>query len=264
MKTYKCVATSFRAWVQQVAVSYVKRGYHQYVSMWIPEDIDAVAVDEKLIAKYNINISDSARLWRRKNNLVKVQYIRHGRFCVLLLSGGEKTVVMKPELLDKVISKYGENTYPGGWKIRDDGHVAIDITVGEGAALKHFYKEPLCYGGYEVKFRNKTGSVRIDGRYYKALQARFMHLARRADPIHIKQGFNELKLQPFGPIKSQIWKLIDQINEYRKKERLVTVPYSVAAPALRRVTGPLVVESGVDVGKRRCRAYEQVMNKNAA
>ena len=233
-------------------MSYVQRGYRRYVDFWIPKHKDPTAVDKKLIAKYNIDISDSARSWRKRNGLARFQYIRHGRFGLLLIAdpygdqhGDELRVMMPYEKLMKVIAEYGADLYRSNWNITTTGQVLIDFKQEEDKRLKHLYQHAICYGGYEIRYRNGHASVRIDGRYYGALRTRFLGLAKQPDPTHIQEAFRELRFQPFAPLKSQLWKLIDEINAYRKKNRIGgnKIPYSVVGPSLRRQTGPLVVLS---------------------
>ena len=255
---YCCVATSFRAWAQQVAVSYVQRGYHRYVDFWIPKHKDPVLIDRKLIAKYHIGISDSARSWRKRNGLARFQYIRHGRFGLILIAEGRQdgfppTVVMPHQTLKDLLAQYGQDLYRSSHTPTPNGQVVIDFEKEEGKRMKHLYREAICYGGYEIRYRNGRASVRIDGRYYEALRTRFLSLAKHPDTRHLQEAFRELRFQPFAPLRSQLWKLIDEVNAYRKSQRIEDkkVEYEVAGPCLRRQTGRLVLPPGMDV-RRDC------------
>jgi glycosyltransferase involved in cell wall biosynthesis len=58
---YRCEATSVEGFVQQVAVQYLRHGYWFYVSGRIPAGKDPRGVDQKLIDKYGIAVSESTR-----------------------------------------------------------------------------------------------------------------------------------------------------------------------------------------------------------
>ena len=86
---YRCVATSIEGFVQQLAVGYVTHGYWFYVSGWIPEGKDPLKTDAKLIERYGIDVSKWTRCRGKKAGLANVQYLRHGRFFVLLATHGQ-------------------------------------------------------------------------------------------------------------------------------------------------------------------------------
>lgn len=85
---YRCVATSVEGFVQQLAVAYITHGYWFYVAGTIPEGKDPAAVDAKLIDRYGIAISKWTRCRRKRRGLANMQYLRHGRFFVLLATKG--------------------------------------------------------------------------------------------------------------------------------------------------------------------------------
>jgi hypothetical protein len=62
---YRCEATSVAGFVQQLAVSYIGRGYFFYVRGEIPEKKDPRIVDEHIIEKYGIAIGKTARARRK-------------------------------------------------------------------------------------------------------------------------------------------------------------------------------------------------------
>src|SRR5436190_10227923 len=94
---YRCVATSVAGFVQQLAVNYVTHGYWRYVSGFLPEGKDLARIDEKLVDKYGIEVSVWARARRKKRGLANLQYIRHGRFFVLVATEGEHPIFLKEE-----------------------------------------------------------------------------------------------------------------------------------------------------------------------
>ena len=85
---YRCVATSPAGLVQQVAVSYLRHGYWYYVTGQIPENKDPASVDRKLLTKYDIDITERQRAYRKQQGLANMQYIRFERWFILLITDG--------------------------------------------------------------------------------------------------------------------------------------------------------------------------------
>src|SRR5260221_13193921 len=54
----------------------------------IPADKDPAAIDAKLLAKYDIAVSESTRARRKKRGLANLQYLRHERTFILLATLG--------------------------------------------------------------------------------------------------------------------------------------------------------------------------------
>ena len=86
---YRCVARSAAGFVQQLAVAYVTHGYWFYVTGHIPEHKDPALTDRKLIERYGIDVSKWTRARRKRDGLANVQYLRYGRFFILLATHGE-------------------------------------------------------------------------------------------------------------------------------------------------------------------------------
>ena len=86
---YRCEVPSVGGFVQQVAVSYLTHGYFFYVAGVVPEGKDARRVDEKLIERYELDVSKWTRARRKRAGLANVAYLRHGRFFVLLATAGK-------------------------------------------------------------------------------------------------------------------------------------------------------------------------------
>src|SRR5262245_25058525 len=86
---YRYEATSLPGFIQQLAVSYVGRGYFFYVAGWVPRKKPPAAVDRKLIDRYEIAVSKWARTRRRGQGKANLHYLRFGRFFVLLATHGD-------------------------------------------------------------------------------------------------------------------------------------------------------------------------------
>ena len=66
-----------------------RHGYYFYVRGRIPDHKDPVATDHKIIAQYAIKVSKWSRSRRKKGGHASVQYLRYGRFYVILATHGE-------------------------------------------------------------------------------------------------------------------------------------------------------------------------------
>src|SRR4051794_4528459 len=141
---YRCVATSVGGFIQQLAVSYVGRGYWFYVTGVIPERKDPGLTDRKLIARYGVGLSKWARARRKRAGWAGVQYIRHGHFFILLAT-------------------------PGRHCFFED----------EAALIRDVRRRPVRYAGYSVGFQGGHPHVRIARPDYNELKAYFLDLARR-------------------------------------------------------------------------------------
>ena len=86
---YRYVATSVAGFVQQLAVAYVANGYWFYVKGWIPETKDPAKTDAKIIAQYGLDVSKWTRSRQKQAGHASVQYLRHGRFYVIVATHGE-------------------------------------------------------------------------------------------------------------------------------------------------------------------------------
>src|SRR5437016_1351411 len=133
---YRCEATSVAGFIQQLAVSYVGRGYFFYVTGEIPERKDPRAVDEKLIAKYGLAIGKTSRARRKAAGFANVQYLRYRRIFVLLATPGK--------------------------------HAFFEE---EREFIRDARKAPIKFGGYSISYRSGHPHVRIEQNHYLSLKA---------------------------------------------------------------------------------------------
>ena len=87
-RNYRYLARSRGAFVQQVAVGLVARGYFFYSKAIMPEGKDLLAIDRKLDQKYGFAMSKWQRS-RLPRDQARVQYLRFNRTFVLLATEGE-------------------------------------------------------------------------------------------------------------------------------------------------------------------------------
>lgn len=189
---YRCETISIPGFIQQLAVSYIGHGYWFYVTGKIPEGKDPSAVDRKLIAKHDLEISKWARARRKKAGLANTQYIRFGRFFVLLASKGEHPFFREePRFKD----------------IREDSIRFEGYSIG----LKK---------GVDGRFHP---SVRIHPERYRELKAHFLEIATRRSVDVLGGEFKRLPYQPYAPVCRQLLALLRGVNRAREMAGLQRV-----------------------------------------
>ena len=75
---HRYLADSIEGVVQLLAASYLRHGYYWYMTGSIPKEKSAASVDQKLIRKYDIDVSEWERSRRKKNGIANAQYLRYG------------------------------------------------------------------------------------------------------------------------------------------------------------------------------------------
>ena len=186
---YRCEAVSVEGFIQQLAVAYVARGYFFYVTGRVPEQKDPARVDEKLVARYGIALSKWARARRKQVGGANLQYLRHGRFFVLLATVGEH----------RFFAEEGEN-------VRDVRRDAIK------------------YAGYSVAFRGGHVQVSIHLPRYRELKAWFEEHATRRSVAALATAFYELPFEPYALVRRQEFHILRAVNRRRKAAGLPPVP----------------------------------------
>jgi hypothetical protein len=203
---YRCEAASIEGFIQQLAVSYVGNGYWFYVAGSVPEGKDPRIVDAKLIKKYEIDVSKWTRARRKRLGLASVQYLRFGRFFVLLASGGEHPF-FREEL-----------------SIRD---------------IRRF---PIRFAGYSVSFRKGRDekwhpSVRIDALEFRHVKGELLARSLNGSVEELTARIWALGYAPYAPVRDQYRILVRAVNKKRRLAALEDVPKD-AIPRKRRVVAP--------------------------
>ena len=199
---YRCVATSVDGFIQQVAVAYLARGYWFYVAGRIPPTKDPEHVDQKLVARYGIAVSQKERCRRKRAGLANMQYIRHERFFLLMATHGQ----------------HGFFEDEAG-QLRDARRVAIR------------------YAGYSLSHRSGRASVRIASDEFSRLKAYFLELACRRSADALSTEFARVHFQAFAPVRVQLLNLWRAVNRARCTAGLEAVPIE-AVPWKRRIVRP--------------------------
>ena len=185
---YRCETVSVEGFIQQLAVAYVSRGYLFYVTGVIPERKDPRRVDEKLVARFGIDLSKWAKARRKQQGQANLQYLRHGRFFVLLASHGEHRFFAEE---------------PG---VQDVRRVSIK------------------FGGYAVGFRGGHVQVRIHLPVYRERKAWFEEYATKRGVEVLARAFYELPFEPYFLVRQQEFALLRAVNRRRKAAGLPLVP----------------------------------------
>jgi len=178
---YKCNALSIAGFIQQLAVGYVSRGYHFYVTGRVPLGKDPQAIDQKLIEKYDIARSKWARARAKRNGRAGVQYLRHEDFFIILATHGQH--------------RFFEE---------------------EASVIRDARETPIRYASYAISYRGGHAHVRIDQETFKDLKAYFLELAVHRSKENLENQLASLPFEPYAPIRSQLLILVRHINERRK------------------------------------------------
>lgn len=188
---YRCEATSVPGFVQQVAVSYVSNGYFFYVAGSVPEGKDARAIDEKIIARYDIGISKWAKARRKSLGQANLQYIRFERFFLILATHGQHRF------------------------FQDEAKVIRDVR-----------RVPIRFAGYSIGFRGGHASVRIERTEYKLIKSFLVGNATSWSAANLVTAFLDLRLEQYAPVRRQLCNVLRAVNRSRSSAGFRTIPYS--------------------------------------
>lgn len=188
---YRCVATSLEGFIQQLAVSYVGRGYWFYATGKISGDKCLESIDRKLVEKYDITSKKWVRARRKSQGLANMQYIRFEDFFVLLATEGS--------------------------------HV---FKEREREQIRDARRNALKFGGYQVAYRNNHVQVRIDDETYQLLKAYYVDLAVRRNKEFMVEEFYRFPYEPYAPIRRQAFNILRQVNRVRKRAGYEQLPTS--------------------------------------
>jgi hypothetical protein len=178
---YRCEATSLEGFVQQIAACYLPHGYTRFVTGVVPAEKDPHAIDEKLVAKYGVDLSRWQRARRKRAGWANLHYIRFGRFFVLLATEGK--------------------------------HCFFEE---EAKNLRDAAVEPIKVGGYSIRVREGHSHVRIEEGEFQRLRAFLLELAVHRATGELSRLFWRVPWEPFAPVRSQLFGLLRAVNERRK------------------------------------------------
>lgn len=211
---YRHIATSKAGFVQQLAVGYVNHGYWFYVTGCVPDHKQPELIDQKLIEKYDINISKWARARRKRQGQANVHYLRHDEFFVLIATKGVHRIFEE-----------------------------------ERTVIRDVRREPIRFAGYSIGYKRGAdgkwhASVRIHPVEYKLLKDYCSELAGRRTVLEIANELGQLPFEPYAPVRRQLLNILRAVNRARRLAGQQPVAYT-ALRLRRRVMSPFV-ESGAE------------------
>src|SRR5512135_3491892 len=155
--------TSVEAFVQQVAVHCLPHGYRYYVSGFLPEGKDYLAIDSRIIAKYEIPPNRFARYRLRKAGKVVIRYLRFERWFLLIATG-----------------PWGEHLF-----------FESEVEIRDAQAV------PIHFHGYEMSFRGGEIWVRIGKKELTVIRERLLRRALRRQASKLEHEFQSLPYEPY-------------------------------------------------------------------
>lgn len=201
--TYRYETTTVEGFVQQLAVSYLKNHYWLYVLGEVPEGKSPEAVDEKLLAKYQIAKSKWSRARAKKRGEARLQYLRYRKTFLLL-------------------STLGRHPF---------------FEAEEREAIKDAREVPIQFYGYSISYKDGHPHVRIASVQYKVLTDAFLGSALKASTESLGAWFCALPFEPYAPVRLQLRKLLGKVNRARRAAGLERVPLTCLR-TIRRTVRP--------------------------
>jgi hypothetical protein len=186
---YRAEVTTVEGFVQQLAVSYLSKGYWFYVTGEIPTGKDPRAVDDKLISRYGIDLSKWARARRKQAGTANLQYLRYGRFFVLLAT-------------------YGKHRF----------------FEEEAQSIRDARRVPIRFYGYSISYRGGHPHVRIEQGEYNRRKAYFVGRAVHRPVEELARELRQLPFEPYAPVRRQLLVIWRAVNQARQKMGREPVP----------------------------------------
>lgn len=213
---YRSDATTIEGFVQHLAVTYISQGYYFYVTGHVPQHKDAESVSKKLVERYELGISKWARARRKRAGIASVQYLRHGRFFVLIATVGRHRF------------------------------------FSEEPHFKDIREKPIKFGGYSIGCKRGLDgkwhpAVSIHPDEYRTLKAYLLELALHRSAEKLAAEFSRIPFEPYAPVRRQLLNLLRAVNRERQTASFEPLPLSVLR-FKRRIVRPFK-EGGCVAGK---------------
>lgn len=202
---YRWEANTATGFVQQLACCYVRHGYHHYVIGEIPERKDPARVDAQLIERFELDVSRFVRARRKRAGLANAQYLRYRRLFVLCATG-----------------PHGAHAF---------------FAEHSPQQIRNIRETPISFAGYSIGWHRGVDrrwhvSVRIHPERYRTLKAYFLELALRRSARELERELQQLRFEPYAPVRRQLLNLVRAINRERKTAGVP--PVATACLRLRR------------------------------
>ena len=192
---YRCIAVSEAGFVQQLAVGYIANGYYFYVLGRIPDHKDPARTDDKIVHQYGIAMSKWSRSRRKKRGHASLQYLRYGRFYVILATHGK---------------------HP--------------FFAAEAGQVRDFRRHPLYFMGYSISCRRARGggryhaSVRIQRELAMELKAQFCQSAVHWPVEELCRRLRAIPYELYAPVLNQLRSILRAVNRCRRAAGLELLP----------------------------------------
>ena len=232
---YRYLATSIEGVVQLIAASYLRHGYYWYMTGRIPSTKSAATIDEKLIKKYQIGISEWERSHRKKQGFANAHYLRFGDWFIILITEGHH-------------------------KLRTPC-----ILGGELENIRDCRRIPIRFCGYSISYRRAGvavpgevqpkwhSHVRIDGPTYSAMKSHFQRMAVHRSAENLAKEFKRIEFVGYAPIRRQLLNILRAVNRVRMQSGFEQLPYSILN--LKRTSVKVFQDIPTDLIDTTTRAY---------
>ena len=184
-------SVSMNAFVHQLVVNCLARGYFFYVQGRIPEGKDPQRIEAKLSERYGINVSKWTRARRKKAGLANVMWLRFGRVFFL-------------------IATHGRHRF-----FEEEAKVIQDVR-----------RVPIKFCDYAIGHYNGHVHVGIEQHAYQRLADDFLSIALVHSVEHLATSFEQLPFAPYAPVRKQLREIFNAVNTKRKRAGLELVPES--------------------------------------
>ena len=180
----------------------------------MPEWKDPAQIDDKLIRRYEIALSESTRRRRKKLGKANLQYLRFDRLFIIIATTG-----------------------------------AHEFRQLESGAIRDIRRVPIKFHGYSISYRpgGRTRSGEADPRWhahveiererYKEIRDSLVDMAVHRSVKSLALEFYQLPFEPYAPIRRQMLNLLRAVNRKRKAAGFDLLPKEVL-PLRRRIVKP--------------------------
>jgi hypothetical protein len=265
---YLCEATSMEGLIQQVALSYLRHGYWWYVTGVVPVRKEPTEIDHNILSKYDIRKDWRFIAHNKQRGLANLQYIRHGRFYIIMASKGfhefkdreakrirdaRHCPILIPRLAPS--SDVDRSSPRRGKSPSFDGYA---VSYSRGGYLKKAPEERVAYRVAMEEWKEKTSRgkklpkpakgtpdpkwhscVEIERNTRLRLRSYFTELATRRSAQNLAYEFAHTGFVPYQPVKRQLVRMIKDVNKARKLGGCADqIPYRVVLGLNRKQLSP--------------------------
>ena len=172
----------------------------------MPDEKDPATVDQKLLAKYGVELSRQQRARRKRAGQANLHYLRWEREWVLLATRGEH----------RFFTEEASNIRDAR---RDPIHIGdYSLRVARGNFLQRAAGDAEALADYRHRVR-----VQIRRDKYRDLRAYFLEVAQRRSVESLSREFYLLPIEPYAPVRKQLLNLLRLVNGVRKQAGLTTL-----------------------------------------